>query len=94
MSNTTWTVTSPSGQILHGVTDGDVVVMSSAKGNHGTVTVAQWTPAEALLCNACYEAAENGSRAESLTIPSLEAQAQDAYQQDATSAGTLLPEDL
>jgi len=85
MSNTTWTVTSPSGQILHGVTDGDVVVMSSAKGNHGTVTVAQWTPAEALLCNACYEAAEK---------PSLETQAQDAYQQDATSAGTLLPEDL
>ena len=44
------------------------------------------SPAEALLCNACYEAAEKQS--------SLEAQAQDAYQQDATSAGTLLPEDL
>ena len=56
--------------------------------------VPEGSPAEALLCNACYEAAENGSRAESLTIPSLEAQAQDAYQQDATSSGTLLPEDL
>ena len=57
--------------------------------------VPEGSPAEALLCNACYEAAESdASRAESLIIPSLDAQAQDSYQQDATSSGRLLPEDL
>lgn len=48
--------------------------------------VPEGSPAEALLCNACYEAAEKQ--------PSLESQAQDSYQQDATSSGRLLPEDL
>jgi hypothetical protein len=37
-----WTITSKTGQILYGELDGDLVVMSSAKGNHGQINLAEW----------------------------------------------------
>jgi len=54
--------------------------------------VPEGSPAEALLCNACYEAEEAGE--DTQIIPSLDQQALESYQQDATSSGTLLPQDL
>lgn len=39
---TKWTVTSPNGQVLHGELEDGNVLMSSAKGNHGQVTLAVW----------------------------------------------------
>ena len=39
---TAWTVTSQSGQILTGELDNGMVIMSSAKGNHGSVTLIVW----------------------------------------------------
>jgi hypothetical protein len=42
---TTWTVTSPSGQILNANLDSlepGVVMLSSKAGNHGQVTEAEW----------------------------------------------------
>lgn len=42
MSATKWTVTSPDNKILYGELEGENVLMSSAKGNHGSVTLPVW----------------------------------------------------
>lgn len=43
MENKKWTITSPTGQVLYGAIDEmGMVSMSSAKGNHGQVTIAVW----------------------------------------------------
>lgn len=37
-----WTITSPTGQILNAEQEDNNVIMSSIKGNHGSVTVEAW----------------------------------------------------
>jgi hypothetical protein len=50
-----WTVTSPSGQVLHGELDDGNVVMSSARGNHGSVTLDVWRTKIAEMSKAGYK---------------------------------------
>jgi hypothetical protein len=55
---TMWTVTSPNGQVLRAELENGDVIMSSAKGNHGSVTLAVWQTKLAEMTKAGYKVEE------------------------------------
>ena len=59
MKATKWTITSPNGQILTGELVDGVVMMSSAKGNHGQVSESDFAKKVEQMKNAGYTVVVN-----------------------------------